>query len=81
LTACTYLIFNRLRNKPYTIFIYITLTKTCKMHCWYHKICMLVVTYSIAVCCKNILMSASWRWRDYKVETCRRYVIGSMYKL
>lgn len=29
--------------------------------------------YFIAVCFKNVLMSAPWRWRD-KAETCNGYV-------
>ena len=42
------------------IFIYIIVTKTCKiLHYSYHNICMLLLTYFIAVDSKEILMSAT----------------------
>jgi len=32
-----------------------------------------MLTYLIAVCFKEILMSSSWRWRDNGAETLRCY--------
>jgi len=40
--------------------------KTCKiLHYWYHNICTLIMSYFIAVCFMEILVTAIWRWWDY----------------
>jgi hypothetical protein len=51
------------------------------LHCWYHDICMSVMTHFIVVCFKEVLMSAPWRWRDNSAETCRSYVKDCRHKL
>ena len=86
IATCTCTIFNLLKTNPiitalptlYHIYVY---NFDQNLHCWYHNICLLIVTCSIAVCSKNIMVSASWRWRDINAETCRSYVKDSMYKL
>jgi len=49
-------------------------------YCWYHNVCMLIVTYFVTVCFEEILVPASWRWQENN-ETCRSYVKDSMHKL
>jgi len=62
----------------------IILTKTSKLvHSCYHNIyiCMLNVTYFIAVGCKEILVSASEDGEIMKAKTCRSSVKDSTLKL
>jgi len=35
---------------------------------------MFIVTYFIAVCIEQILVSAPWKWRYTNAETCMSYV-------
>jgi len=34
---------------------------------------MFIVTYFIAVCFKEILVSAPWKWQDNITKTCRNH--------
>jgi len=53
----------------------IILTKICKfLNYWYHNIAMFIVAHFIAVCFKEIMVSARWRCRDNSALTCRSYV-------
>jgi hypothetical protein len=63
ITTWTCTIFSHYQNKPirllfyqeYVIFMYVHLTKTCKiLRYWCHNIYMIIVTYLIALCFKNI---------------------------
>ena len=84
---CTY--FNHFKKTIISLFyqhhitsVYTILTKTCKVqHCWHHNIPMFIVTRFVAVCFKEILVSAVWRWRGNRAETCRSYVEDCTYKL
>jgi len=38
---------------------------------------MSIVTYFIAVCFKEILVSVPWKWRENNIETC----VGCTHKL
>ena len=40
-----------------------------------------IVAYLISVCFQEILVSAPWRWRGNRAETCRSYVKDCTYKL
>ena len=42
---------------------------------------MFIVAYFIAVCFKEMLVSAPWRWRDNRAETSRSYVKNFGHKL
>jgi len=33
----------------------------------------MIVTYFTAVCFKEILVSAPWRWRNNNTEVCKRW--------
>jgi len=35
-----------------------------------HPVCMPIVAYFIAVCCKEILVSVPRKWQENNVETC-----------
>jgi len=49
-------------HQRYVIFTYIILTEARKiLHCWYHNVRMYIVACFIAVCFKEILVSAPWR--------------------
>ena len=65
----------------YIIFMHIILTKSCKiLHYWYN-ICMFIMAYFIAVCFKDMFMSAPWRWQDNSTETCSSCVKHCTHKL
>jgi hypothetical protein len=42
---------------------------------------MIIVTYFIAVCIEQILMSAPWKWQCTNAETCVSYVKDRAHKL
>jgi len=51
------------------------------LHYWYINLRTFIVICCIAVCLKEVLVSANWRWRDNGVEksssyteTCSSYV-------
>jgi hypothetical protein len=53
----------------------IILTKIFKyLNYWYHNIAMFIVAHFIAVCFKDIMVSARWRCGDNSALTCRSYV-------
>jgi len=61
--------------------MYIIIAKTYEiLHYWYHNKCILIVTYFIVICFKDILVSPPWRWEDNNTETCRCYVIKIKHK-
>ena len=62
--------------------MYIILTKACRiLHCFYHDVYMFIVTYFIAVCLKEMLVSAPWIWQDNSAETHKNCVKDCTHKL
>jgi hypothetical protein len=60
------------------MFIYIILTKACKI---LHNKCIIMLNCFMAACFKEILVSFPWRWRDNGFETCRSYANCFNHKL
>ena len=81
--------FNRLKKTNYIITVSPTLYYTCVhnfsqnlcfLHYWYHIVCMFIVTYFIAVCIEEVLVSAPWKWRYTNAEICISYVKNHTHK-
>jgi hypothetical protein len=62
-------------HQHYITFMNTILTKICKfLNYWYHNMAMFIVAHFIAVCFKEIMVSARWRCRDNSALTCGNYV-------